>query len=259
MGTIVDKLTYLANTKEEIRKAIISKGMECSTDDTFHSYADKIRAIEAGKKIPRDYVGDIHDKIFDFHDRLNVSDNCFDLTENISRQIVPYLPLFNYGYFKGLNPLFKNYVCNLNGSAYTNSTSSAYLTISESVICFKNSDRNKRLVFTNPIYNSKYTTLNISAAVPKYISGAWNTCCIMGSRNLDISLVKAANGRFDGQGQSDIVVHKHFTNYTDSSYPNTVEKQTFSLDISDSIGSNIYIGLHSCSNEFDIYSIYLTE
>ena len=122
-------------------------------------------------------------------------------------------------------------------------------------IRFVNSSRNKRLIFTNPIYNPKYTTLNLRAAVPQYTSGAWNTCCIMVSRAIDTSSIT----RFDGSGQSDIVAHKHFTNYTDSSYPNTVEEQTFSLDISDSIGSNIYIGLHSCSNEFDIYSIYLTE
>ena len=247
MGTISEKLNYLYKTKDKIKEALNEKGANISDTDTFRSYADKIAKL-AG-------VGGVQECVFNYRTHLNVSDSCFDLTENISGQIIPYLPLFNYEYFAGFSPLFKNYVCDLNGTTYTNSTSSSYLTMSNTVIRFVNSSRNKRLIFTNPIYNSKYTTLNLRAAVPQYTSGAWNTCCIMVSRAIDTSSIT----RFDGSGQSDIVAHKHFTNYTDSSYPNTVEEQTFSLDISDSIGSNIYIGFHSCSNEFDIYSLYLTE
>ena len=251
MGTIADKLTYLSNTKAAIKNAITAKGVTVSDGDTFRSYADKISSISGGGST----TGSLQEHIYDYNTRLDVSDSCFDLTENISGQIIPYLPLFNYGYFEGFSPLFKNYVCNLNGSTYTNSTNSSYLIMSNTVIRFVNSSQNRRLIFTNPIYNSKYTTLNLRAAVPQYMAGYWNTCCIMVSRAISPSDIT----RFDGSGQSDVVVHKHFTNYNDSSYPNTVEEQTFSLDISGSIGSNIYIGFHSCSNEFDIYSIYQTE
>ena len=45
MGTIESKLSYLLRTKEEIREAIIGKGVNVAAEDTFRSYADKIRAI----------------------------------------------------------------------------------------------------------------------------------------------------------------------------------------------------------------------
>lgn len=47
MGTINQKLDYLVETKEEIRKAIQEKGVAVSDSDTFRSYADKIGEIES--------------------------------------------------------------------------------------------------------------------------------------------------------------------------------------------------------------------
>ena len=48
MGTINDKLTYLEETKELIKQAIVDKGVEVNDTDTFRSYADKISEIEGG-------------------------------------------------------------------------------------------------------------------------------------------------------------------------------------------------------------------
>ena len=48
MGTIADKLTYLGQTKTEIRDAIISKGVTVPAATTFREYAGKIREITAG-------------------------------------------------------------------------------------------------------------------------------------------------------------------------------------------------------------------
>lgn len=48
MGTIVDKLNYLAETKAEIKKAINDKGVKVRDDDTFRSYAEKIASISGG-------------------------------------------------------------------------------------------------------------------------------------------------------------------------------------------------------------------
>lgn len=45
MGTISDKLTYLANVKQTIKNAIINKGQTIEDTDTFASYADKINDI----------------------------------------------------------------------------------------------------------------------------------------------------------------------------------------------------------------------
>ena len=48
MKTLNKKLTYLAETKAAIKNAIVEKGQTVEDTDTFRSYADKIRAIEAG-------------------------------------------------------------------------------------------------------------------------------------------------------------------------------------------------------------------
>lgn len=48
MGTISDKLTYLANTKTAIKNAIVAKGVTVEDNATFRSYADKINSIQTG-------------------------------------------------------------------------------------------------------------------------------------------------------------------------------------------------------------------
>ena len=48
MGSIVDKMNYLLETKKGIREAIAAKGVSISDGDTFRSYADKIASIETG-------------------------------------------------------------------------------------------------------------------------------------------------------------------------------------------------------------------
>lgn len=48
MGTVVEKLQYLAGTKEQIKKAIKSKGIAVADADTFRSYAEKIESIGGG-------------------------------------------------------------------------------------------------------------------------------------------------------------------------------------------------------------------
>lgn len=46
MGTVQEKGSYLRDTKELIRGAIINKGVQVSVDDTFRSYAEKIGLIQ---------------------------------------------------------------------------------------------------------------------------------------------------------------------------------------------------------------------
>lgn len=53
MGTISDKLDYLAATKAAIKSAIIEKGQTVEDSDTFRSYAEKIAAISTGGEIER--------------------------------------------------------------------------------------------------------------------------------------------------------------------------------------------------------------
>ena len=49
MGTLADKLQYLKDTKDAIMNAIIEKGVEITSSDTFRSYADKIAQIAGNK------------------------------------------------------------------------------------------------------------------------------------------------------------------------------------------------------------------
>lgn len=46
MGTLTEKLDYLKETKSQIKNALVSKGQEVSSSDTFRSYASKISAID---------------------------------------------------------------------------------------------------------------------------------------------------------------------------------------------------------------------
>jgi hypothetical protein len=48
MGTLADKLGRVLQTKEEIKQAIINKGVEVSDTDTFASYSEKIAEITSG-------------------------------------------------------------------------------------------------------------------------------------------------------------------------------------------------------------------
>ena len=48
MGTTDEKLDYLAQTKSDIRDAIVSKGVTVTSQDTFRTYATKIGQISGG-------------------------------------------------------------------------------------------------------------------------------------------------------------------------------------------------------------------
>lgn len=48
MGTVVDKLNYLKETKTAIKNALVEKGVEVADSDTFRSYAQKVADIPAG-------------------------------------------------------------------------------------------------------------------------------------------------------------------------------------------------------------------
>ncbi len=52
MGTITEKLSYLTETKNAIKTALINKGVELAQEDSFRSYADKISKINNEAPIP---------------------------------------------------------------------------------------------------------------------------------------------------------------------------------------------------------------
>ncbi len=49
MGTVVEKIRYIAGTKSAIRSAIVKKGVEVGDEVTFRAYAEKIAEIEGGQ------------------------------------------------------------------------------------------------------------------------------------------------------------------------------------------------------------------
>ena len=50
MGTVIDKLNYLKETKTAIKNALVEKGVEVADSDTFRSYAQKVADIPAGRE-----------------------------------------------------------------------------------------------------------------------------------------------------------------------------------------------------------------
>lgn len=52
MSSINNKLSYLSETKEQIKNAIIGKGVEIQVETSFRAYADKITEIEIGGENP---------------------------------------------------------------------------------------------------------------------------------------------------------------------------------------------------------------
>jgi hypothetical protein len=48
VGTLKEKLSYLSETKEAIKQALIKQQVTVTDEDTFRSYADKIAGIEGG-------------------------------------------------------------------------------------------------------------------------------------------------------------------------------------------------------------------
>ena len=52
MGTLKQKLDYLKQTKEEIKNAIVSRGLTINNEDTFRSYASMIRSIPTDFVVP---------------------------------------------------------------------------------------------------------------------------------------------------------------------------------------------------------------
>ncbi len=48
MGTTAEKLEYLIDTKEQIRTAIVDKGVSCPVGTPFRDYASKIASIQTG-------------------------------------------------------------------------------------------------------------------------------------------------------------------------------------------------------------------
>lgn len=63
MGTTAEKLAYLANTKADIRAAMVEKGIEVPENTPFREYAEKIAAIPS--KMAQTYIPGKENQIID--------------------------------------------------------------------------------------------------------------------------------------------------------------------------------------------------
>lgn len=63
MGTISDKLAYLADTKADLRAAMVEKGIEVPQSTPFRKYAEKIAAIPS--KMAQTYIPGKENQIID--------------------------------------------------------------------------------------------------------------------------------------------------------------------------------------------------
>lgn len=96
--SINDKFTYLQQTKEVIKKAIIDKGVEVTDTDTFRSYADKITAIKGGGG----------DTIYAYTSDLKLTEGDKAMLTKVTSLVVP-----DADFCQGFRPCFF-----LNGEAY---------------------------------------------------------------------------------------------------------------------------------------------
>ena len=104
MGTISEKLTYLEETKELIKQAIVDKGVEVNDTDTFRSYADKISEIEGGGGgetvtfAPTTLTFQDNTDLVDIDlssidgSRLTSGASMFNYCKNLERVVLPELP-----------------------------------------------------------------------------------------------------------------------------------------------------------------------
>lgn len=75
MGNLADKTNYLNGTKNQIKNALIEKGLEVKEEDTFRSYANKI--LEIGKVEPTEleYIENNGELVIDLNYRHKSNTN----------------------------------------------------------------------------------------------------------------------------------------------------------------------------------------
>lgn len=75
MGTIVDKINYLKQTKSSIYNAIKSKGSDISESTTFRQYADKISALDVSGGSGADFLNYLDIRKKEILDELDIEES----------------------------------------------------------------------------------------------------------------------------------------------------------------------------------------
>ena len=103
MGTVVDKLNYLKDTKTAIKNALVEKGVEVADSDTFRSYAQKVADIPAGGG---DIDALIEGSLTEISSNVTrIRNNAFYFYNSLNKASFPKLENISGGSFTGCNNL----------------------------------------------------------------------------------------------------------------------------------------------------------
>ncbi len=175
------------------------------------------------------------------------------------------MDIFNHGTVTGFNPACADFYYNnqLDGVIHSNTFGTNYQETSSItddainlrlVIALNYTTPHCWFALANPILNANFRKLCVTFEVSN-VKGSYNTSHIVVGRSLD----PAAVGVNYQIGITDIVNEVYPTLYGSEETDISVPLTTLELDISSSIGEQIYIGLHHCCNDFIIHSMWLEE
>jgi hypothetical protein len=174
------------------------------------------------------------------------------MSRGLERYIPKQLGIFNYAGIKGLNQLYSDIL-----TASSRTPSGDVITVTEDtiklhgILATTGHHLNVQALFTTPIYNRNFTTLEIDCA--------WS----MTYANYNGSKLYVAYGYdpdtfggVQGSGLTNIAV-EHIFNIGNT--PPSATRSIYTIDISNTIGKNIYICLFHIDNDFTVYSLGLKE
>ena len=215
MSIFLDKLNYINESKELIKNAIISKGVEVTDSDSLRSYADKIAMIESGSSVDVFGPKSLNGLCLWLDAEINSRDGVHDESINGMQNLV-YSPVYGTtaGNTEKLNgsPIFKDKAITLGGTCfYPNYNISNGVTI--------------ELVF-------KLNSTSVNYATSRLVG--W----VSGGKGLQI-YVADDNTRVTFQSQNSGSTAKQISYYTDFSTKRCYLTYTSVLSMSNSTGMYI--------------------
>lgn len=121
--------------------------------------------------------------------------------------------------------------------------------ISDKYLSFERSS-NEVFAIGKPIHNDGWTTMLISCKANNGTEGDYNTSSVFVYSDFDKTKMGRYQNETGGQGIQYAAVS--FTNYSTKVY---TFNDTLAVDISESIGKDIYLTFHNCDTTFEIYGI----
>lgn len=176
------------------------------------------------------------------------------------------LPIYNRGNLIGLADAYSDYYYHTDNAVNHNSmgnggTDTSTLTASaitlKKVYASRGAWQHVYMALSKPIHNDRYSKLLITYEVSN-VTATYNSSDVIVARGFDPDVFGTDVYFQIGNGWTDIYTQKAFTG-TAGNMNISVPKTTVEIDISGTIGDDIYLGFHHCCNDFTIYSIALLK